>query len=111
MTPFSVNIYKEKKFNTRKETVDGYGIKIFRFYKWWEITFKTNPKNTDYAVEHGASRNFKSWREEKTVEEERLAKLEEEEKEALENQTIDSKQEMDIRASRAVGGLLARINA
>ena len=65
-----------------------------------EITFKTDPKNTDYAAEHGASRNFEPWREEKAVEEEdRLAKLEEEENnpmKALENRTVDSKREMDI---------------
>ena len=65
-----------------------------------EITFKTDPKNTDYAAEHGASRNFEPWREEKAVEEEdRLAKLDEEENnpmKALENRTIDSKREMDV---------------
>ena len=65
-----------------------------------EITFKTDPKNTDDTAEHGASRNFEPWREEKAVEEEdRLAKLEEEENnpmKALENRTIDSKREMDI---------------
>jgi len=89
---------------------------------------KTDPKNTDYTAEHGASRNFEPWREEKAVEEEdRLAKLEEEENnpmKALENRTIDSKREMeildalqDIRARNArnerVGqsvDLLARIN-
>ncbi|KAF8479057.1 DUF572-domain-containing protein, partial [Russula ochroleuca] len=131
MAPFSMRcntcgeyIYKGKKFNARKETVEGedyYGIKIFRFYiKWYvlhlvlrciltaqsstlcsaEITFKTDPKNTDYAAEHGASRNFEPWREEKAVEEEdRLAKLEEEENnpmKVLENRTVDSKREMDI---------------
>ncbi|KAG6813097.1 hypothetical protein H0H92_013951 [Tricholoma furcatifolium] len=115
MAPFSMRcntcgeyIYKGKKFNARKETVEGedyYGIKIFRFYIKCtlcsaEITFKTDPKNTDYAAEHGASRNFEPWREEKAVEEEdRLAKLEEEENnpmKALENRTIDSKREMDI---------------
>ena len=65
-----------------------------------EITFKTDPKNTDYAAEHGASRNFEPWREEGAAEEEdRLAKLEEEENnpmKVLENRTIDSKREMDI---------------
>lgn len=65
-----------------------------------EITFKTDPKNTDYTAEHGASRNFEPWREEKAVEEEdRLAKLEEEENnpmKVLENRTTDSKREMDI---------------
>ncbi|TFK93156.1 DUF572-domain-containing protein [Polyporus arcularius HHB13444] len=115
MAPFSMRcntcgeyIYKGKKFNARKETVEGedyYGIKIFRFYIKCtlcsaEITFKTDPKNTDYAAEHGASRNFEPWRDEKSVEEEdRLAKLEEEENnpmKALENRTVDSKREMDI---------------
>ncbi|KAF9269935.1 DUF572-domain-containing protein [Marasmius fiardii PR-910] len=115
MAPFSMRcntcgeyIYKGKKFNARKETVEGedyYGIKIFRFYIKCtlcsaEITFKTDPKNTDYAAEHGASRNFEPWREEAAEEEEdRLAKLEEEENnpmKALENRTIDSKREMDI---------------
>ncbi|THH05434.1 hypothetical protein EW146_g9903, partial [Bondarzewia mesenterica] len=115
MAPFSMRcntcgeyIYKGKKFNARKETVEGedyYGIKIFRFYIKCtlcsaEITFKTDPKNTDYSAEHGASRNFEPWREEKAVEEEdRLTKLEEEENnpmKALENRTTDSKREMDI---------------
>ena len=45
MAPFSMRcntcgeyIYKGKKFNARKETVQGedyYGIKIFRFYIKW----------------------------------------------------------------------------
>ncbi|KAJ7099589.1 CWC16 protein [Mycena belliarum] len=115
MAPFSMRcntcgeyIYKGKKFNARKETVDGedyYGIKIFRFYIKCtlcsaEITFKTDPKNTDYLAEHGASRNFEPWREEREVEEvDRLAKLEEEENnpmKVLENRTTDSKREMDI---------------
>ena len=65
-----------------------------------EITFKTDPKNTDYSAEHGASRNFEPWREEQVLEEEdRLAKLEAEENnpmKALENRTVDSKREMDI---------------
>jgi len=115
MAPFSMRcntcgeyVYKGKKFNARKETVEGedyYGIKIFRFYIKCtlcsaEITFKTDPKNTDYTAEHGASRNFEPWRDEKAVEEEdRLAKLEEEENnpmKVLENRTSDSKREMDI---------------
>lgn len=64
-----------------------------------EITFKTDPKNTDYAAEHGASRNFEPWRDEQAEEEDRLAKLEEEENnpmKVLENKTIDSKREMEI---------------
>ncbi|CAE6503641.1 unnamed protein product [Rhizoctonia solani] len=115
MAPFSMRcntcgefIYKGKKFNARKETVEGetyYGIRIFRFYIKCtlcsaEITFKTDPKNTDYLAEHGAQRNFEPWREESAVEaEDRLARLEEEENnpmKALENRTVDSKREMDI---------------
>jgi len=114
MAPFSMRcntcgeyIYKGKKFNARKETVEGedyYGIKIFRFYIKCtlcsaEITFKTDPKNTDYLAEHGASRNFEPWRDEKEIEEDRIAKMEEEENnpmKALENRTTDSKREMDI---------------
>lgn len=65
-----------------------------------EITFKTDPKNTDYAAEHGASRNFEPWRDEQGgQEEDRLARLEEEENnpmKALENRTVDAKREMDI---------------
>ena len=34
-----------------------------------EITFKTDPKNTDYLAEHGASRNFEPWREERVADE------------------------------------------
>lgn len=78
MAPFSMRcnscgeyIYKGRKFNARKETVQGedyYGIKIFRFYIKCtrcsaEITFKTDPKNTDYLAEHGASRNYEPWKE------------------------------------------------
>lgn len=77
MAPFSMAckscgeyIYKGRKFNARKEIVvneDYYGIKIFRFYIKCtrcsaEITFKTDPKNTDYEMEHGATRNYQAWR-------------------------------------------------
>jgi len=115
MTPYAMRcdtcgeyIYKGKKFNARKETVEGetyHSIKIFRFYIKCprcsaEITFKTDPKNTDYVAEHGAQRNFEPWREERIAgEESKLLKEMEEENnpmKALENRTIDSKREMDI---------------
>lgn len=58
--------FQGKKFNARKETVQDdeyFGIRIFRFYIRCprclaEITFKTNPKEADYDLEHGATRNF-----------------------------------------------------
>ncbi|KAJ3079767.1 hypothetical protein HK102_003519 [Quaeritorhiza haematococci] len=115
MTPFSMRcdtcgeyIYKRKKFNARKERVEGenyLGIQIFRFYIKCprcsgEITFKTDPQNSDYVAEHGAQRNFEPWRDEKFVEDElALSKASEEENnpmKALENRTVDSKREMDI---------------
>jgi Saf4/Yju2 protein len=114
MTPFSMRcntcgeyIYRGKKFNARKEdTQESYlSIKIFRFYIRCtrcsaEITFKTDPKNTDYTAERGASRNFEPWREEKPeeTEEERLARLEEEANpmKELEIKQMDSKREMEL---------------
>lgn len=123
MAPFSMRcntcgeyIYKGKKFNARKELVIGedyYGIKIFRFYIKCtqcsaEITFKTDPKNADYAAEHGASRNFVPTKEEddgdaedKLLTEEeklerKLEKMEGDPMKQLEARTLDSKREMEI---------------
>jgi len=77
MAPFNMRcthcanyMYKGTKFNAMKETVmdeDYLGMKIFRFYIRClqcasEITFKTDPRNTDYAMEKGATRNFQEWR-------------------------------------------------
>ena len=115
MAPFTMRcltcgnyIYKGKKFNSRKEDAVGekyLGIQIYRFYIRCpqclsEICFKTDPVNTDYAVEAGAYRTFQA---------ERLAELEverlQEEKEeeeannpmlALENRTKESRREMDV---------------
>jgi len=61
-----VFIYKGTKFNMSKENVIGenyLGIQIYRFYFRCphcscEITFKTDPKNSDYEVEHGAKRTL-----------------------------------------------------
>uniref|UniRef100_G3P5R6 Splicing factor YJU2 n=1 Tax=Gasterosteus aculeatus TaxID=69293 RepID=G3P5R6_GASAC len=115
MAPFNMRcktcgeyIYKGKKFNARKETVMNelyMGLPIFRFYIKCtrclaEITFKTDPENTDYAMEHGATRNFQA---EKLVEEaEKRVQQEREEEElnnpmkVLENRTKDSKMEMEV---------------
>ncbi|KAJ3062916.1 hypothetical protein HDU98_001255 [Podochytrium sp. JEL0797] len=115
MAPFSMRcstcgdyVYKGKKFNARKEKVAGeayLGIHIFRFYIRCpkcsaEITFKTDPKNSDYVCEHGAARNFEPWRDETDTNE--LKRIEKEKAEennpmkALENRTVASKVEMDI---------------
>ncbi|XP_028251191.1 splicing factor YJU2 [Parambassis ranga] len=115
MAPFNMRcktcgeyIYKGKKFNARKETVQNQlylGLPIFRFYIKCtrclaEITFKTDPENTDYAMEHGATRNFQA---EKLIEEEEKRVQQEREDEelnnpmkVLENRTKDSKMEMEV---------------
>ncbi|XP_062213967.1 uncharacterized protein LOC133914990 [Phragmites australis] len=104
-------IYKGTKFNSRKEDVVGetyLGIQIFRFYFKCtrcsaEITFKTDPQNSDYTVESGASRNFEPWREEDEVADKEKRKRDSEEMgdamKALENRAMDSKQDMDILAA------------
>jgi hypothetical protein len=114
MTPFSMRcntcgeyIHRGKKFNARKEDAQEtyLTVKIFRFYIRCtrcsaEITFKTDPKNTDYVAERGASRNFEPWREGRPeeTEEEREARLEEENNpmKDLETKQLDSKMEMEI---------------
>ncbi|XP_040579167.1 splicing factor YJU2 [Lepeophtheirus salmonis] len=61
-------IYKGRKFNARKEDVDEMnhlGLRIYRFYIKCtaclsEISFRTDPENTDYVLEAGATRNFEA---------------------------------------------------
>nr|ACJ84397.1 unknown [Medicago truncatula]AFK37082.1 unknown [Medicago truncatula] len=104
-------IYKGTKFNSRKEDVIGetyLGIQIFRFYFKCtrcsaELTMKTDPQNSDYVVESGATRNFEPWRAEDEETDEMKKKRETEEMgdamKSLENRTLDSKREMDILAA------------
>lgn len=104
-------IYKGTKFNSRKEDVMGetyLGIQIFRFYFKCtkcsaEITYKTDPQNSDYVVESGATRNFEPWRAEDEATDEATKKRNAEEMgdamKSLENRTLDSKREMDILAA------------
>ncbi|KAI0978627.1 hypothetical protein GJ496_003502 [Pomphorhynchus laevis] len=99
-------IYKGKKFNARKEDVMGstyLGIQIYRFYIKCtkclaEITFKTDPANSDYELEHGAIRMFESVRlAEKKQKEEEDAQKESETgnpMKMLENRTRDSRREI-----------------
>jgi hypothetical protein len=118
MLPMSVRcgtcgnyIYKGTKFNSRKEDVIGetyLGIQIFRFYFKCtkcsaELTMKTDPQNSDYIVESGASRNYEPWRAEDEVVDKDKQKRDAEEMgdamKSLENRTLDSKREMDIIAA------------
>eukprot|EP00258_Populus_trichocarpa_P000662 XP_002298914.3 coiled-coil domain-containing protein 94 homolog [Populus trichocarpa] len=104
-------IYKGTKFNSRKEDVIGetyLGIQIFRFYFKCtkcsaEIAMKTDPQNSDYTVESGATRNFEPWRAEDEVLDGEKKKRDAEEMgdamKSLENRTLDSKREMDILAA------------
>ncbi|KAJ1448009.1 hypothetical protein M885DRAFT_540646 [Pelagophyceae sp. CCMP2097] len=115
MIPFSMQcmkcgefMYRGKKFNSRKEDIqdDLYlGIRKFRFYIKCsvcsnEIAFKTDPEKGDYVCESGASRNFESWKQQESAEEEFTSERNEESEmnamAALESKTLDSKIEMDI---------------
>jgi len=94
MAPFSMKcttcgeyIYKGRKFNARKETAEEKylgQIAVYRFYIRCtrcsaEISFRTDPKNMDYAVERGARRNFEAWRpQDEETDEAILDRLEEE---------------------------------
>jgi len=114
MAPFSMKctscgeyIYKGRKFNARKEiTEEKYlNISIIRFYIKCtacssEITFKTDPKNTDYRCERGAKRNFEAWRDPGSLElnetdEQRLDRLEREEAEAAEEEERNAMEELE----------------
>ncbi|KAE7995242.1 hypothetical protein FH972_000062 [Carpinus fangiana] len=104
-------IYKGTKFNSRKEDVvsEAYlEIQLFRFYFKCtrcsaELTIKTDPQNSDYIVESGATRNFEPWREKDELTESEKQKRDAEEMgdamKSLENRTLDSKREMDILAA------------
>jgi hypothetical protein len=113
------------KFNAKKSTAQEtyFGTRIFRFSmkcKACPATFviKTDPEHSDYMCEAGAKRNFQPWRAEKEVEDEQLALRDEQDQDAiqaLENKTLDAKEEMDeldaldeLKASKA---LAARITA
>lgn len=115
MLPFSIQcmtcgeyMYRGKKFNSRKEDVEGEdykGIRKFRFYIKCvtcssEISFKTDPERGDYEAEMGCSRNFEPWREDDEVKAALdKARADAEKGDAmkvLENKTKESKREMDI---------------
>lgn len=115
MAPFNMRcatcgeyIYKGKKFNARKEDVENdtyLGIRIYRFYIkctrcLQEISFKTDPQNTDYEIEAGATRNFMALKLALEQEEREEKDLREEEAnnpmKLLENRTEQSRNEIEL---------------
>ena len=99
-------IYKGRKFNAKKEDVDDMnhlGLRIYRFYIKCtaclsEICFRTDPANTDYVLEAGATRNFEALaKAEKQAEAEEKARQDElanNPMKLLEERTEASKNEM-----------------
>ena len=114
MLPFSIRcsscgdfLYQGRKFNAQKEDVVGdtyLGIKKYRFLIKCgtctnRIAFKTDPKNHDYEMDFGGTRNFELWREKKELQEQADEEKAEEAKDAikaLETKTMDTKMEMEI---------------
>jgi hypothetical protein len=115
MLPFSVQcstcgefLYRGRKFNSKKERMGGpdgvyLGITRWRFYiKCTQcarpITFLTDPKNADYEMESGGTRNYEVYKDKEKTEQEALEELEREKKEdpmkALETRVLESQQEM-----------------
>ncbi|XP_022870965.1 coiled-coil domain-containing protein 94 homolog [Olea europaea var. sylvestris] len=98
------SMYKGTKFNSRKEKAIGetyLGIRVFRFYIKCskcsaEITFKTDPQNSDYALECGATRNFEPWRAEDEEKKKRIMDDMGDVMNSLENRYLDSKRKLDI---------------
>lgn len=115
MAPFNMRcvtcgeyIYKGKKFNARKEDVEHetyLGIRIYRFYIkctrcLQEISFKTDPQNTDYEIEAGATRNFMALKLAEEQAQREMDELKEEEAsnpmKLLENRTQQSRNEIEV---------------
>mmetsp|Transcript_32000 Transcript_32000/g.52857 ORF Transcript_32000/g.52857 Transcript_32000/m.52857 type:complete len:311 (-) Transcript_32000:140-1072(-) len=115
MLPFSIQctncstfMYQGRKFNSKKESMQGadgkyLGIQRFRFYIKCTacsqpVSFCTDPQNADYAMESGATRNYELQKDKKTTED--TAAQEEEEEETndplkgLENRVLASQREM-----------------
>jgi hypothetical protein len=64
-----------------------------------EISFKTDPKSTDYEIEYGAVRNFEVWKDNDAAVQQDEEARDQEDADAmksLENRTLDSKLEMDV---------------
>ena len=115
MLPFSVQcdnchtfLYRGRKFNSKKEAMGGpngkyLGITRWRFYIKCThcsrpLTFLTDPKNADYEMESGGTRNYEIQKDRVATEDQIVADREKEEKEdpmkALENRVLESQSEM-----------------
>lgn len=115
MLPFSIQcstcqtfLYRGRKFNSKKEAMKGpagkyLGIQRWRFYIKCThcsrpITFSTDPKNADYEMETGATRNYEVYKDKSGTEEKFSEEKEKQEKidpmRALENRVLDSQREM-----------------
>lgn len=114
MLPFSIkcdtcgNYFKAgTKINMRKETClneDYLGISVFRLYMkciicYSEMSMKTDPKNHDYTMEHGATRMYEAWKDYRAIDN-IIKEVRENEEEGnnmktLEHKTYDAKKEMD----------------
>lgn len=115
MLPFSVQcgtchtfLYRGRKFNSKKEPMGGpdgkyLGITRWRFYIKCThcsrpVTFLTDPKNADYEMESGGTRNYEIQKDKVATEDEVAAEQEIEEKEdhmkALESRVQESQAEM-----------------
>ena len=101
-------MYRGRKFNSKKEPVRGsngkyLGIQRYRFYIKCTacsqpITFLTDPKNADYEMESGATRNYEVHKDrEKSnadMESEKATEEKEDPMKALENRVLASQREM-----------------
>ncbi|RSL55051.1 hypothetical protein CEP53_007241 [Fusarium sp. AF-6] len=119
MAPFSMRcltcgefIYKGRKFNSRKESPSDQkylGIALFFFSIRCtrcsaEIRFRTDPKNSDYAMVSGAVRNNEPWRNRATeaeTDEERLNRLEREEADAAGEEEKDAMADLEAKNADA----------
>jgi hypothetical protein len=113
MLPFSLQCNscgtftrRGKKFNGRKEdSLERYlGIKIWRIFMKCpncknEITFKTDPQNSNYTLERGATRNFEArlvrTHALEALRQQRVADDASDTMKALENKAIESKRELE----------------
>jgi Saf4/Yju2 protein len=115
MLPFSLQcstcktfLYRGRKFNSKKEPMGGpdghyLGIQRFRFYIKCThcsrpITFCTDPKNADYELESGGTRNYEIHKDkdetEQAMQEEAAMEKKMDPLKALENRVLDSQREM-----------------